>query len=75
MVLNHLNIAFQVLLTLSDGDVELWRNLNTSRNILSVVGWFVISLTPLTDRLTDNLRHTDADDLLGVEVDTKSAIA
>ncbi|XP_052801430.1 transmembrane protein 237-like [Mya arenaria] len=64
------------LLTLGDDEVQLWRNLNTSRNVLSVIGWFVISLTPLTDRLTDNLKHTDEDDLLGVEVETnKSAIA
>ncbi|WAR02136.1 TM237-like protein, partial [Mya arenaria] len=51
---------------------ELWRNLNTSRNVLSVIGWFVISLTPLTDRLTDNLKHTDEDDLLGVEIKART---
>ncbi|KAL4225694.1 hypothetical protein ACF0H5_016383 [Mactra antiquata] len=61
--------------TASD-DLDLWLNLNTTRNILSIIGWFVISLTPLTDRLTENLRQTDDDDLLGVEVETgKTALA
>lgn len=54
----------------------LWRDLNTSRNVLSILGWFVISLAPLVDRLTENLRQTDEEDLLGVEVETgKSAMA
>ena len=57
-------------------DLKLWRDLNTSRNVLSIVGWFIISLSPLTDRLTENLQEADEEDLLGVEVETgKSAIA
>ncbi|KAH3890088.1 transmembrane protein 237-like [Dreissena polymorpha] len=71
---NFTNSAEKV--TVKDSDLTLWRNLNTSRNILTIIGWFIISITPLTDRLTDNLKQTEEEDLLGVEVDKpKSAIA
>ena len=52
-------------------DLTTWRNLNTARGSLSILGWFVLSLVPVTDRLTKNLR--EADDLLGDDVELGKA--
>lgn len=53
-------------------DVHTWRDLNTARNSLCILGWFVISIVPVTDRLVENLRQTDVEDLLGVDVERAS---
>jgi len=73
--INKFKNVFLSICQTAEADLSLWRDLNTSRNILSILGWFVISLTPLADRLTENLRQTDEEDLLGVDVDTKASIA
>ena len=52
-------------------DLTTWRNLNTARGSLSILGWFVLSLVPVTDRLTKNLR--EADHLLGDDVELGKA--
>ena len=40
-------------------DFLLWRVLNTVRGIFFILGWLVISITPVSDRLTKNLKSAD----------------
>ena len=53
-------------------DLTTWRNLNTARGSLSILGWFVLSLAPVADRLTKNLKEAD-DNLLGTDVELGKA--
>ena len=58
--------------TTSD-ELETFRSLNTARGVAAVLGWFIISLTPTTDRLSDNLHDGDDEILQGeLELDQVS---
>ena len=37
----------------------MWRVLNAVRGLCFIIGWFIISLAPLSDRLTNNLVSAD----------------
>ena len=56
-----------------DSDLTTWKNLNTARGSLSILGWFVLSLAPVADRLTQNLKEADESDLLGTDVELGKA--
>ncbi|KAL3842870.1 hypothetical protein ACJMK2_020845 [Sinanodonta woodiana] len=49
-------------------NISRWRNINTARGILSILGWFVLSITPMADRLTKNLQEADGN-VLGDSVE------
>lgn len=48
----------------------MWKSLNTVRGVLIILGWFVLSLTPNTDRLSKNLGASG--DFLGTNVEMLS---
>ena len=48
-----------------DDELDRWRILNVVRGVGAILGWFVVSLRPNTDRLSKNLQRTD-ENILGV---------
>ncbi|XP_050410818.1 transmembrane protein 237 [Patella vulgata] len=53
----------------SESELSLWKTLNTVRGVAVILGWVVLAIAPNSDRLGDNLREGDDDEILGKDVE------
>ena len=73
------NYHFIFMIQARDSQINEWLVLNLLRALGAILGWLVIALQPMTDRLSKNLRETDENRLeiegMGVELPATKPVA